>query len=732
MKTLRNLIGLTALLLSFNMTASHIIGGDVYYEYVGNQPGRQVGDYKITMVIYRESTGIPLNSPLSTSAIALRIEAVNCNYSFNLTMPRVGNEFSAGALGAFDCIDSTDLSPTQRIPKPTVNKFEQIVNLAGTSCNNFIMYFHGNARPNNYTNVPNGDDFYFEAGLDKRNGHNTSPIFLNSPVNYACSGSYQIYQQYAIEPDGDSIRYELIQPRNTAARTINYLPSWSHTRPVSVDDTNGPFTLDPNTGTLTFLPMLPPGVQYEVSTFAIGVYEYRFDSTYQVWDEVGYTTREIQIVVRAQCLPIVNQGVKLDASMQGTYLDSLGRQVRDYNCGDTSVTLSFTLPIECFSVSPDGTDFRITAPNGQPLPVKTARTYCDNNAETDSITVVLYKPLVFNGDYYLYTKFGSDGNTLLNKCGKAMNEFDTIILRVEGCIDPVYDMENVSVNNDQVTQVEWSVDTNTIAGSYIDFVRVQRSDDNGLTFNQVGVTGYNASPFIDFGVNGNLVDAQSFDYRLEFVILGQAVPVTRSIASIHLVGAYNAPMAQVPMRWTHYDGWGAPSYTVELGEPTGTLGQYNWSLVNDASLPTTDTFYTYNTSSLNAGQTYALRVQTTDGNYVSESNWIVFSTPTDPPVQGVSLTVPNVFTPDMDAINQRWTIAGIDSYEQVEVSIFDRWGHQVYSSNNYSNDRAWDGKTSNGRDVSEGTYFYVVHAINGPDGSSVEEHGSITVMRGDQ
>ena len=54
------------------------------------------------------------------------------------------------------------------------------------------------------------------------------------------------------------------------------------------------------------------------------------------------------------------------------------------------------------------------------------------NAETDSIVVELFQPLQ-PGRYYLYSKKGNDGNTLINKCGISMNEFDTIVVNVGPC-----------------------------------------------------------------------------------------------------------------------------------------------------------------------------------------------------------------------------------------------------------------------------------------------------------
>jgi gliding motility-associated-like protein len=40
------------------------------------------------------------------------------------------------------------------------------------------------------------------------------------------------------------------------------------------------------------------------------------------------------------------------------------------------------------------------------------------------------------GNYYLYSKKGNDGNTLINKCGIPMSEFDTILVKVGPCPPP--------------------------------------------------------------------------------------------------------------------------------------------------------------------------------------------------------------------------------------------------------------------------------------------------------
>ena len=70
-----------------------------------------------------------------------------------------------------------------------------------------------------------------------------------------------------------------------------------------------------------------------------------------------------------------------------------------------------------------------------------------------------------------------------------------------------------------------------------------------------------------------------------------------------------------------------------------------------------------------------------------------------------TVNIPNGFTPDGDAINDQFVIGGIDSYTSKVLTIYNRYGNLVYESTNYQND--WDG-TSNGSELPDGTYFYLL------------------------
>ncbi|OMP80840.1 hypothetical protein BW716_02185 [[Flexibacter] sp. ATCC 35208] len=69
------------------------------------------------------------------------------------------------------------------------------------------------------------------------------------------------------------------------------------------------------------------------------------------------------------------------------------------------------------------------------------------------------------------------------------------------------------------------------------------------------------------------------------------------------------------------------------------------------------------------------------------------------------LFVSNVVTPNGDGKNDYFYIRNLDEYPDSKLYIFNRWGAQIYYSNNYQND--WKGTG-----LAEGTYFYRIELHN--------------------
>ncbi|NML41671.1 tandem-95 repeat protein, partial [Chitinophaga sp. G-6-1-13] len=77
-------------------------------------------------------------------------------------------------------------------------------------------------------------------------------------------------------------------------------------------------------------------------------------------------------------------------------------------------------------------------------------------------------------------------------------------------------------------------------------------------------------------------------------------------------------------------------------------------------------------------------------------------------VEAEELYIPNAITPNNDGKNDRFAIPGISKYPGTTLTIFNRWGNEVYYSPNYDN--RWDGTGLSG-----GTYYYVLKLNAGQD-----------------
>lgn len=89
------------------------------------------------------------------------------------------------------------------------------------------------------------------------------------------------------------------------------------------------------------------------------------------------------------------------------------------------------------------------------------------------------------------------------------------------------------------------------------------------------------------------------------------------------------------------------------------------------------------------------------------------------------LTIPNVFTPNGDGINDVFSLNPINIGD-ISMTIFDRWGLKMYDTTS-SGSLTWDGKTKAGAPVADGTYFYIINA-KGLDGKDFKFQGSVNIF----
>jgi gliding motility-associated-like protein len=73
------------------------------------------------------------------------------------------------------------------------------------------------------------------------------------------------------------------------------------------------------------------------------------------------------------------------------------------------------------------------------------------------------------------------------------------------------------------------------------------------------------------------------------------------------------------------------------------------------------------------------------------------------------IVIPNTFTPNNDGVNDHWDIEALTTYPDCLVTIFNRYGQEIFNSTGYS--QPWDG-TYNGSPLPVGTYYYVIDLKN--------------------
>lgn len=73
------------------------------------------------------------------------------------------------------------------------------------------------------------------------------------------------------------------------------------------------------------------------------------------------------------------------------------------------------------------------------------------------------------------------------------------------------------------------------------------------------------------------------------------------------------------------------------------------------------------------------------------------------------INIPNVFSPNGDGNNDQWYVNS-SGLKEFRVEIYNRWGTKVFETEAAT--IKWDGRTTAGVELSDGTYFYILTAVS--------------------
>ncbi|MEZ4804007.1 MAG: gliding motility-associated C-terminal domain-containing protein [Bacteroidia bacterium] len=204
----RLLLLIFSAVLLFNAEATHIVGGEIMYEFQSENTFNKI--YKIKLFLYIDC----ING--SDGAIASDIDglinvfnAKNEVLLTNLCKTVRRNSPTRVSDVNYSCIKTT--------PNACVDKYVYETTISLPKNGNFIISFERCCRNNTISNIvapeSTGATYWTEINTSI---DNSSPSFKNLPPNFLCTNAPLNFDHSAYDADGDSLVYELFQPYDGA------------------------------------------------------------------------------------------------------------------------------------------------------------------------------------------------------------------------------------------------------------------------------------------------------------------------------------------------------------------------------------------------------------------------------------------------------------------------------------------------------------------------------------
>jgi gliding motility-associated-like protein len=697
-------------LLSLKVYSTHIVGGEIYYDYLGNN------QYKITLKVYRDCyNGVPpLDNPahidifdkfgnvVKTREIAL-LSLTNISPSINNPCITPPNNV---------CVEEGIYEFTETLPP--INGGYYIVYQRCCRNNTILnLISPGGVGATYWEHIP-GPEVTFP---------NSSPRFKSFPPIFICNGININFDHSAIDPDGDVLVYSLCNayngldgccplvsssggspspgtycsspppscPTNCSPppyTSVPYLPPYSGTYPLA---SSPAINIHPNTGLLTGVPNL--NGQWVVS---VCVSEYRNGQL------IGIHQREFQFNVTNCNVQVVSaiqsQKQKCDGLTVTFINQSIGANTYFWNFGDpTTLADTSHLPNPSYTY-PDTGVYQVTLianpnkpcsdtsvktfyvyPKFQPQLVSPPPQCLTNNSFSFQVT----------GQYANYTQFnwnfGSNAIPAVSSASVPTNVHfttsgnipitvtvtqqpcDTVLTTNVQIIPP----PNISATPPTATVCEKSKLLISIDGENINGANFQWNFSNGSTsFDSIASVIFNSSGIYSFSV---------------YIHTTGVCDAIFNVTAVNSITVYPKPYANfifTPTITTIFD----PEITFTDASYPGMFESNNaynvhwyWNLGDGNDI--TDALQFIHSYSDYGEYPVNLIVTNNYGCIDTVVKKVII-------LPEYRFWVPNVFTPNGDGLNDVFLpiVYGAEDYT---LEIFDRWGEKLFSTNNLK--QGWNG-----------------------------------------
>ncbi|GEM_PF-5017654 len=368
-------------------------------------------------------------------------------------------------------------------------------------------------------------------------------------------------------------------------------------------------------------------------------------------------------------------------------------------CYEEHIRIPLDSRVNCSNIGQDASEFRLYSPDGNLIQILSAQPdTCNAKNQTTSIDLVLFEPLRQNGYYYVVARKGLDDNTIGNRCGRFMAEFDTLVIAVSNC--PLYQtpiqVVNVSVDsvNQNATYVQWTGPDTLNYSWFSNFLLWRRDNILNTSYQRVIYSEPNPAARYFLDVYPEILPRDSrIYYKVNLSLINLLRnPLSNELGTILLEN--NPPdepeQLTLSMQWSPYEGWQNPLYFLQYKSNQEHIQEWQFPETTSGTIDTNMEF----TKPIKPGK-YHARIMTISpsNNYRSYSNWIPFEVPER------EVKIFNVVTPNGDGINDRFYVENLEFYPGSKLQVFNRWGQEVFSQAAYNND--WEP-----RELEDGSFYY--------------------------
>ena len=711
-------------LLIPELKATHIVGGELNYLYLGND------NYQITLTVYRDCVNGNPAAIFSDSIASLGIfdmnnalvQSIIMRHSKPDTLPNfINNPCVIPPTNV--CYDVVTYVDTINLP-PIPGGYQLVYQRC---CRNGTIL-------NIVDPLATGATYYATVPDTIIEVVNSNPVFNEWPPLFLCSQVPFVFDHSATDYDGDSLYYELFQPYHGASN-IDPMPQppynppyptviWNP--PYSTNDMLGgadPLSIDPNTGLLTATPG-PLGqfvMGVKVSEYRDGVFlsETKRDFQFNIVPCNNITVAALQapnFSCESYTASFINTSIGA-----GSYLWDFG-DLTTTNDTSTAFTPTYTYPdTGVYVVS------LIAFSNLNPA--------C-NDTSYGEVTIYPEFKLEMDYEYQVCTQnVEFTSSTLLDSVSNVIYLWDfgdpNITTDVSNLENPTYTYQDTGTFT--TTLIAYSPtnegcnDTGKVTVTvFPEFVTTASASNNNCssTINFMGSSSfdgvYNVTYSWDFGDLTLTNDTSSLANPIyDYVNSGTFTP--------QLIAYSNSPACgdTTSLTVTVYPDF--VFYHEILEEPCSQTVEFKSSSTLDGVLPTSYLISFGDGESSNAPN--ATHTYLNPGLYEVEitlnvdNGCTAIYTETIERNALADIFVPNAFTPNNDGENDVLFVRG--DFEGMVFSIYDRWGEKMFETT--KRDEGWDG-TYNGVLVDPGVFVYHLK-VQCTGVEDIFKKGNVTVIR---